>query len=1463
MSYNVSNIGGQSTEKSSWYDAIFVSINPNSTTESLRNLHNIALLTHIGELPPSEVYTVNTTVTVPQEFEGNETFFYVYPDYEIQTLSENQTFEIDNAISSLEHVFYVPPRKPCVNLNAQILSRINPQNGGEPMKLRLNITNNGTCDINKRFFVAIYLSKDVNYDMFERKIKTLRVDEPILANGTISTEAKIDLPFIHETQDYSLVIQVDSRTEIIEINEDDNIAITFLIIQKNLRTDIAVSNVTAPVEVDYGKNITLSWSVYNDGAETARGYKCDNVYFSQDLQWDISDYQFGETQCKSFAIKSKKNVSHGIINTYTAQLPPLAARSYRTIVKVRTNLEDYNPKNNIAVSINSTNITFPLCALGENLTFNIAPGESMVIRIPDVPADRSLLVKTRSQMSVIFHEVFIKLGSAPSDYNFDSTVLDPYLTSQEISIQNTREGDYYILVKSHESDLQNASTSITLEAKIAKFEILNFYPKYVALLGNVTLKIYGTLLPEDFTAFLYNETFQLQCQKQYWFSSSMVAATFDSRTLQINSSYRLNLTDGESKQTVSLPIALTVVKGIAGKVVTKISVPGPLQVDEIGEIKIDYENVGQTDATSQIFRIRAEGNGQLMLVNNKQSNRWTNSITVIGGSSDGPGGILSPSETGRLSIKVKSESTGVQITLAKILETDGSTHSYLNMKNTLRPKYYDRSDWDRVWENFIQLVGKSWFSLQNKVSEIRNEMSLVEQQQLSFNEIMQQIIDIADGVGEKHYMAEFSDFANFGSVGKTLLDTVRAYPRKIGLRGVDGAFGIGWIAPIWECYLEGMDEVVALLNWKREEIVFTAYTYGIYSNEDIGNLTMISEDLVSFLDPKTKDVYRFNVTTGNVSSIVRQNVKINLFYDNLRTLTRITYGGNTLDFTYNENSKIEAINRREQSGNFGTCLYSYTEKNFLSTVKCGRHVTSYLYNEKGHLIRITESSGLFYAIRYSSDGRLNSVDKYVNERLISRTVYNDYLNGRIDAWTMPQNSTESYWITTQGHIAGLKKNFFPIRKFQRHKDTDEIIEGDLIIERRISYDNIHEIQDGNGNSVFFQEDENGNIVSYADADLNAYYIVRSFRGYVFMMTYPDKSNETFVYANKSLVHKDQSGRKMAYHFDETEKLAFRYTEDRGFLHFQYNEIGRIISVQNQDTSTSLSYNENGRIAELRSEEDTIHQTYDNQNLLKRLRISGEPYDIDYSYNDYGQIMYVTNRADDQMLIRMTYDTNGMIKQKTLGNNAKTVFTYYERKKLLRTLSNYYPNGTISSKFQYSYDRKGRLSSMTTTQGNWSFSYDLTGQLVFIKNPMNLTTSIVYDQCKNRVTVSQNGKTDNYQRNELNQYISIDDLDIEYDRNGNLIKKGNFSLDFNEDNRLSRFNTTSNNCTLHYSGFGHIRRKICRYNMEIYSTDSFGRILKQKHSQRGSTEYHVYESKIGLLATKRDGEYYYYQYDGFG
>jgi hypothetical protein len=227
------------------------------------------------------------------------------------------------------------------------------------------------------------------------------------------------------------------------------------------------------------------------------------------------------------------------------------------------------------------------------------------------------------------------------------------------------------------------------------------------------------------------------------------------------------------------------------------SMPGPLLVGETGDIKIDFENIGQTDALCQIIKIRAENDGELMFVDNVQANDWSKSITFIEGSLDGPGGILSPLETGQSLIKVKSNTRRLQISMSKMSESDTEEHSYLNLKMTLKPNYYNTNDWDVIWKTVIQMLGNSWLSLQRKVCDVVSEMSSVERRRFSLNDAMQQIIGIADGVGEESYIVGSSDFQNIDTSIKDILNIIRVYPRRIGLRGIVGAFGMGWISPYW------------------------------------------------------------------------------------------------------------------------------------------------------------------------------------------------------------------------------------------------------------------------------------------------------------------------------------------------------------------------------------------------------------------------------------------------------------------------------------------------------------------------------------------------------------------------------------------------------------------------------------------------------------------------------------------
>jgi hypothetical protein len=72
----------------------------------------------------------------------------------------------------------------------------------------------------------------------------------------------------------------------------------------------------------------------------------------------------------------------------------------------------------------------------------------------------------------------------------------------------------------------------------------------------------------------------------------------------------------------------------------------------------------------------------------------------------------------------------------------------------------------------------------------------------------------------------------------------------------------------------------------------------------------LSVDVVSLADKDTGDLYSFNITTGNISSILRQNIIVNFTYDDSKVLKQISYDEGKVDVIYNDNN-IVAMNLQE------------------------------------------------------------------------------------------------------------------------------------------------------------------------------------------------------------------------------------------------------------------------------------------------------------------------------------------------------------------------------------------------------------------------------------------------------------------------------------------------------------------------------------------------------------------------
>src|SRR5262249_43283266 len=121
----------------------------------------------------------------------------------------------------------------------------------------------------------------------------------------------------------------------------------------------------------------------------------------------------------------------------------------------------------------------------------------------------------------------------------------------------------------------------------------------------------------------------------------------------------------------------------------------------------------------------------------------------------------------------------------------------------------------------------------------------------------------------------------------------------------------------------------------------------------------------------------------------------------------------------------------------------------------------------------------------------------------------------------------------------------------------------------------------------------------------------------------------------------------------------------------------------------------------------------------------------------------------------------------------TTYDGYDAAGELLHLVNHSPDGSVLSRFDYTYDALGRRMTMTTLDGTWTYEYDAVGQLthaVFTSvNPTvgNQDLRYEYDAVANRTRTVLNGSATDYTTNNLTQYVQAGGTSYAYDLDGNL------------------------------------------------------------------------------------------------
>ena len=490
------------------------------------------------------------------------------------------------------------------------------------------------------------------------------------------------------------------------------------------------------------------WKLVNKGQILAEGYKCDTLYLSEDEKWDITDYQIGDPLCSAISIEPFDNVSMAAVSfSLEARVPDdIVPNTYKALVHTRSNIRDANLKNNFATSVFPLNIVPPSLDLGSRTRITMFSGEEKIFRIYDVPDGETLIAILYPIKGDSLYDLYFSFNRPPTPSDCDAYSQFPFSANQTVILKKTNDGTYFLKINSL-ADEEFEELEIDILVKIAGFEILQVSPTEVSPLGTATVQILGTVFDYDLAAYLFDQSnpfFLLETTRVYRFSSIESYATFDITGIPFGT-YSVQLRNLGTNDTAELNGGLNIVKGIPGQASIDMALPEHLQAGDSGIITVLVENVGNTDIFVPCLSMQTNGDAVVRLID--QNMDPTSKINFLALSSNGPGGILPPKATTTVSLEIvqlRSFSGSALIQLSSIPDTN-EPHSYLD-KESFKPDEVSDDTWDVIWENFIQSVGTTWLSFKLRISEVANELSLVDGSAYLLDDIVAYQLRVANGL---------------------------------------------------------------------------------------------------------------------------------------------------------------------------------------------------------------------------------------------------------------------------------------------------------------------------------------------------------------------------------------------------------------------------------------------------------------------------------------------------------------------------------------------------------------------------------------------------------------------------------------------------------------------------------------------------------------------------------------------
>ncbi len=1011
-------------------------------------------------------------------------------------------------------------------------------------------------------------------------------------------------------------------------------------------------------------------------------------------------------------------------------------------------------------------------------------------------------------------ELYLKSGSAPTRGDFDYSSAGPG-ANQQITAPFAHAGTWYVLVY---GDYVPTPGSFTVAASAGSIVLSDVTPDHQA--NNVPLNMTLTgagfgpgtgvqLIGADGTGYGAG-TVSVD-------SFTELTAVFAPDSLPAGT-YSVLATgaDGSSE----LTNALTMSAPGEPKLGLHLIMPSELGRHAVATLYVEYANTGTAPMPAPLLVLEGVGPtpairpvftlDQSRVVQDYWSSSLppgaANQVYIL--ASGAQPGVLNPGEDFRVPVYYLglqqpwdfSQNT-VDMALGYRTADDTNAIDWSSQEEALRPSALDSNTWDVVYANLTAGLTNAGAYVTMLDGEARY-LSQCGEQVVDLDKLWDFAAQRAEGYTLLPVLDSSVD-ASMPSPGVTL-NFSRQFSSTIRARNSSGWFGYGWYTP-WQDHLlvESNGDYVQLVGEAGSARVFTrdSRTSDYFSSAgDSSQLSAAWDGTYELRDPDGTVTHY--LAHGQIDYTEDPNGnRVTAIYNSKNQLLSLTHtSGASLAFAYNGAGLVQSIT--DSAGRSVTYGYDPGNQYLLSATTSDNKVTSYTYDTNGvpaeeHALTSVTRGGVTRHFTYDDQGRLASTYVASSDELtsfsydlgevsVANALGTNHLyfddRGLLAKTTDALGNTTARQYDDNFHLTGLTE---PTGASQSFAWCD--------------CGNPTRITDELGNTTTFQHDNPFmRMTSFTDARGNRTKYAYDSSGNLLTTTYANGSVAQLADYTSSGLPQESINRRnqsISYTYTALGQVRRQSFADGSYNEFDYDARGNLTNVaqygaSGADANTRYTYDYAADGDRLRRVDYPggrwVAFTYDE--FGRRQTISDSTGGTNtYIYDDAGRLWRLLD-ATNGVVVEYLYNPSGLMKRINKGNGTYTTYAYDANGNILH-LVNYAPDGSVDSRFDYTYNSLARRLTMSTLDGDWTYAYDGTGQLiraVFASSNPSISDqdlSYNYDAVGNRTSTAINGVTMSYVANDVNEYTSVGGTNYQYDADGNLTFDGMRTYTYDAQNRL--------------------------------------------------------------------------------